>query len=214
MNDRDPFDPIDRMLDDTFRTRPAPPLARPSLTDVHHRARRRQQRRTAGMVGALAVVGMGGAVALATRDDARTQLTPAADDLGTATTIGCPSVATTTFPPTTAFNTVPPFDRDLHHRVVRVRPLQPVGWRVPLHRSARPRRCRTRHLRPVRVRARRRCGSRPHHGVSGADEHRRGHHTCGRRPAARHHDHGHRVEVSVLSTVEPTALDTTTTSLG
>ncbi len=105
MNDRDPFpgadptgDPIDRTLSQAFRSRPTPSMSQPSLIDVRHRARRRQQRRSAGLVGAVVLVGAGGVGAYALRHDGgsgRTALTPGDDASGApATTVACyPDVA-------------------------------------------------------------------------------------------------------------------------
>ena len=123
MNEHDPVDPIDRLLDDAFRSRSVPPVSRPSVIDVQHRARRRQHRRSGAMLGALAVVGVGGAIAVAARHDGsdRIALTPGGTQAGVATTVACftvpttmwvdpatnssPAPSPTTYPPTTlSFN--------------------------------------------------------------------------------------------------------------
>ena len=101
-------DPIDRMLDEAFRSRPAPLDVRPSMTDVHRRARRRHQRRTGATLTAAALVGVGGAVAFAVRSDGRDQLTAGEGDLGATTTVLCDNslgVASTV-----PAATLPPFD--------------------------------------------------------------------------------------------------------
>ena len=78
MNDRDPFDPIDRTLSNALPARgTSRPMSQPSLIDVRHRARRRQQRRTAGMVAAIVLVGASGVGVYALRHDGgRAALTP------------------------------------------------------------------------------------------------------------------------------------------
>lgn len=112
MNDRDPFsgvdptgDPIDRTLSQAFRSRPTPSMSQPSLIDVRHRARRRQQRRSAGLVGAIVLVGAGGVGAYALRNDGdsgRAALTPGDDASGSpVTTVEC------TFFPDSNVTTVP-----------------------------------------------------------------------------------------------------------
>lgn len=63
------FADIDRELADAFAQRPST-LSRPSLRDVKNRARRRQRQRSASLLGACAVVGVGGAAVLATRSPA------------------------------------------------------------------------------------------------------------------------------------------------
>lgn len=63
------FDDIDRELDTAFSERPSV-LSRPSLRDVKRRARRHQRQRSAGVLGACAIVGVGGAAVLATRSPA------------------------------------------------------------------------------------------------------------------------------------------------
>jgi len=69
MSDHDPVpDPIERMLDNAFRNRPGM-AATPSLVDVRQRARRSQRRRAGSVVGAAALVGVGGVGVLAQRDD-------------------------------------------------------------------------------------------------------------------------------------------------
>lgn len=110
MNDHDP---IDRLLDEAFRSRPVPLDAHPSMIDVHRRARRRHHRRTGATLGAVALVGVGGAVAFAVRHDGRDQLAAGEGDLGTPTTIACDTtfVGTTvpgaTLPPFTTTTTMP-----------------------------------------------------------------------------------------------------------
>ncbi|MEN9643757.1 MAG: hypothetical protein RL238_426 [Actinomycetota bacterium] len=107
-------DPIDRLLDEAFRSRSVPLDASPSLMDVRRRARRRHHRRTGATLGAVALVGVGGAVALAVRHDGRDQLAAGESDLGTPTTITCGSVlgVATTMPAATlppgATTTLPP----------------------------------------------------------------------------------------------------------
>lgn len=82
-------DPIDRLLDEAFRSRPIPRDTRPSMIDVHRRARRRHHRRTGVTLGAVALVGVGGAVAFAMRSDGRDQLAAGEGDLGAPTTYVC-----------------------------------------------------------------------------------------------------------------------------
>lgn len=108
MNDRDPFsaggpgDPLDRTLNQAFGSRHVPPMPSASgLSDVRHRARRRQQRRTAGLVGAITLVGAGGVGAYAMRhDDGRATLSPGDADASGApsTTVACFAIGTTTVP--------------------------------------------------------------------------------------------------------------------
>ncbi len=109
MNDRDPFDPIDRTLSSAFGSRHVPAMPSASgMSDVRHRARRRQQRRTAALVGAVTLVGAGGVGAYALRhDDGRAALTPgdAVDNGAPATTIACFTIATTV-PPLPTVSTV------------------------------------------------------------------------------------------------------------
>ena len=108
MNDHDPLAPIDRTLSSAFGSRHVPPMSAPSMIDVRHRARRRQQRRTAALVGAVTLVGAGGVGAYALRhDDARTALTPgdAIDNGAPATTIAC-VMSTSTVPPLPTVSTV------------------------------------------------------------------------------------------------------------
>jgi len=66
MND---FNDIDRELQAAFTQRPTV-LSRPSLRDVKRRVRRHQRQRSAGVLGACALVGVGGVAALATRSPA------------------------------------------------------------------------------------------------------------------------------------------------
>ena len=75
------FDDIDRMLDEAFAERPSV-LSRPSLRDVKQRARRHQRQRSAGLLGACAVVGVGGAAVLATRGPANTTTVGQGDGAG------------------------------------------------------------------------------------------------------------------------------------
>ena len=105
MNERDPFptgDPLDRTLTQAFGSRHVPPMSSPSLMDVRHRARRRQQRRTAGLVGAITLVGAGGVGAYALRhDDGRVALSPGDADANGAppsTTVACLTSRPTTIP--------------------------------------------------------------------------------------------------------------------
>jgi hypothetical protein len=101
MNDRDPFhagDPLDRTLTQAFGSRHVPTMSGPSLIDVRHRARRRQQRRTAGLVGAITLVGAGGVGAYAIRhDDGRAALSPGDFEGvgGPSTTVACFAISTT-----------------------------------------------------------------------------------------------------------------------
>lgn len=98
MTDHDPTDPtatgLDRMLSDAFSGVRAGGR-RPSISDVQRRARRHLHRRRAGLaVGAVALVGAGGA-ALAARDGSTGTTAPAgAGDLDD-------PQATATFPATT-----------------------------------------------------------------------------------------------------------------
>jgi LysM repeat protein len=113
MNDReplhsfDPGDPIDRTLSNAFGSRHVPPTSAPSLIDVRHRARRRQQRRTAGMVAAIVLVGAGGVGTYAMRHDSgRAALSPGDYEGGApATTIACFTISTTV-PPLPTVSTV------------------------------------------------------------------------------------------------------------
>lgn len=73
----DQFDPtVDRLLQQAFAGRPADSTGRASLVDVRTRARRHQRRRAGAMVGAAAVVGIGGVGVLSQRDDSPTTATP------------------------------------------------------------------------------------------------------------------------------------------
>lgn len=98
MTDPSDRDDLDRLLGDAFAsTARGPAAGRPSLNDVHRRARRHLHRRRAGLaVGAVALVGAGGA-ALAARDGSSGTTAPAgAGDLDG------PQATTTTMPaPTT-----------------------------------------------------------------------------------------------------------------
>ena len=100
-------DPIDRLLDEAFRSRSVPSDTRPSMIDVHRRARRRHHRRTGATLGAVALVGVGGAVAFAMRSDGRDQLAAGEGDLGTPTTYVCDTtlLVASTMPAAT----LPPF---------------------------------------------------------------------------------------------------------
>lgn len=108
MNEREPFhpgdpgDPLDRTLTQAFGSRRVPIMpSSPGMNDVRHRARRRQQRRTAGLVGAITLVGAGGVGAYAVRhDDGRVALSPGDADANGApvTTIACLPIGTSTVP--------------------------------------------------------------------------------------------------------------------
>lgn len=100
MNDNAPFDPLDRTLSDAFARVRVDTSARPSMHDVRARARRRHHRRTGATLGAMAVIGAGGAVAFAARDDGEVTLRGGDADLGTATTVPCVAVPTTVLLPT------------------------------------------------------------------------------------------------------------------
>ena len=107
MNERDPFDPIDRTLSSAFGSRHVPPTSQPSLIDVRHRARRRQQRRTASLVAAIVLVGASGVGVYALRHDGgRAALSPGDFEGGApATTIAC-VMSTSTVPPLPTVSTV------------------------------------------------------------------------------------------------------------
>ncbi|MEQ1700864.1 MAG: hypothetical protein ABMA25_12190, partial [Ilumatobacteraceae bacterium] len=82
----DQFDPtVDRLLQQAFAGRPADSTGRASLVDVRARARRHQRRRAGAVVGAAAVVGIGGVGVLSRRDDGATTASPG-DDGATSTT--------------------------------------------------------------------------------------------------------------------------------
>ena len=122
------FEDIDRELAAAFEQRPST-LSRPSLRDVKHRARRHQRQRSAGVVGACAVVAVGGAAVLATRSPSN-QVTvgEGVDGATTVPATGFPCYATeptvstiavdyttiavfdsSNIPATTVFNTLPPY---------------------------------------------------------------------------------------------------------
>ena len=67
-------DPFDQMMQDAFRSRPAPKMPRPSIGEVRRRARRRQHRRSIAMVGTMAAMGTGGVAVLAMRHGGDTKL--------------------------------------------------------------------------------------------------------------------------------------------
>jgi hypothetical protein len=95
---RTPDDPVEVALTAALANLSSREI-RPSMVDVQHRAHRRQRRQAAAMVGALAVVVLGGAGVLALRHD-HTPLAITAGD-GTqfpATTIACVEVVPTTAP--------------------------------------------------------------------------------------------------------------------
>ncbi|MEQ1874270.1 MAG: LytR C-terminal domain-containing protein [Ilumatobacteraceae bacterium] len=106
------FQDIDRELADAFAQRPST-LSRPSLRDVRNRARRRQRQRSAGVLGACAVVGVGGAAVLATRSPANQ--TTVGDSESTATTICFPTVSTIVFDTTTGFDGYPVTDSTVQY---------------------------------------------------------------------------------------------------
>lgn len=82
----DELDPtVDRLLQQAFAGRPADSTGRASLVDVRARARRHQRRRAGAVVGAAAVVGIGGVGVLGQRDDGATTASPG-DDSATSTT--------------------------------------------------------------------------------------------------------------------------------
>ncbi|MFZ4720839.1 MAG: hypothetical protein ACOYMR_15545 [Ilumatobacteraceae bacterium] len=89
---------LDRALHDAFASRHVPLVDRPSMVDVQRRARRRNQRRSAAMVGCTAVVALGGAGLWAARQDEPAGSTAdTLPGLGTANTI-CDVVYPTTIP--------------------------------------------------------------------------------------------------------------------
>ncbi len=101
------YDPLDSVLGQAFAAvHDGAAGARPSLTDVHHRARRNQRRRTTAMVGAMAVVGAGAVALVAARaNPADAPAADAPDDgaqygtttyPGSATTWACYEVLPTT----------------------------------------------------------------------------------------------------------------------
>ncbi len=65
------FEDINRELEAAFAERPST-LSRPSLGDVQRRARRHQRQRSAGILSACALVGVGGVAVLATRSPSNT----------------------------------------------------------------------------------------------------------------------------------------------
>ncbi|MCE9622743.1 MAG: LysM peptidoglycan-binding domain-containing protein [Actinomycetia bacterium] len=90
------FEDIDRELAATFAERPSV-LSRPSLRDVKRRARRHQRQRSASVLGACAIVGVGGAAVLATRSSAN-QTTVGEGGGDTLTSIFCNDAVTTSRP--------------------------------------------------------------------------------------------------------------------
>ena len=86
MNDRD----IESMLTDAFGSRHSSATATSSLVDVRHRARRRHRRTMTAGVGALAITGVGGLVAIAQRDPASPSR-PAAGPVPTSTCVAAPT---------------------------------------------------------------------------------------------------------------------------
>ena len=106
-------DPFDQMMQDAFRSRPAPKMPRPSIGEVRRRARRRQQRRSIAMVGTMAAMGTGGVAVLAMRHGGDTKLrarAAAGPDTGPIATAcynppysGPPTTITSPTPTTIAF---------------------------------------------------------------------------------------------------------------
>ena len=76
---------VDRLLQQAFAGRPAHTAGSASLSDVRTRARRHQRRRAGAVVGAAAVVGIGGVGVLSRRDDGAATASPA-DGGATSTT--------------------------------------------------------------------------------------------------------------------------------
>lgn len=77
--DDEQFDPtVDRLLQQAFTGRQAAAPGSASLTDVRARARRHQRRRAGAMVGAAAVVGIGGVGVLSQRGDGAPTASPGA----------------------------------------------------------------------------------------------------------------------------------------
>lgn len=100
------FDDIDRELEAAFTQRPTA-LSRPSLRDVKRRARRHQRQRSAGVLSACAIVGVGGVAVLATRSPANQ--TALGDVDATASTTCLPTTSTiVVYESTVPFNTLPP----------------------------------------------------------------------------------------------------------
>ncbi len=104
-------DDIDRALHHAFHDRPVPTNLHASLTEVRSRARRRQQRRVVGTVGAVTLTSVGTVALLAHRTPGADPAPAGIGDGGleaTTTTICFPATTvemrTTTFPP----NTLPP----------------------------------------------------------------------------------------------------------
>ena len=82
----DQLDPsVDRLLQQAFTGRRAQTAGSASLSDVRTRARRHQHRRAGAIVGAAAVVGIGGVGVLSRRDDGAATASPA-DGGATSTT--------------------------------------------------------------------------------------------------------------------------------
>jgi hypothetical protein len=67
---------VDRLLQQAFAGRPGGAGGQASLTDVRARARRHQRRRAGGVLGAAAVVGLGGVAVLSQRGDGATTASP------------------------------------------------------------------------------------------------------------------------------------------
>lgn len=87
---------IDRLLHDAFDSVRVPGDIRPHLGDVRTRARRMHRRRSAGMVGAFAMLGAAGVGIQSVRHDTRTALTPGDSGVG----VGLGNDATTDGPTT------------------------------------------------------------------------------------------------------------------
>ncbi len=94
-------DDIDRALYRAFHDRPVPTHVHASLTDVRSRARRRQQRRVAGTVGAVTLTGVGAVALLAHRTPGGDPSPAGIGDAGLDATTTTICFMTTTVPPTT-----------------------------------------------------------------------------------------------------------------
>ena len=90
---------IDQLLNSALGSVQIDSGARPHLADVRHRARRMHRRRTAGVVGAFAVLGAAGVGAQALRHDNHANLQPG-DGLGGA-------VSGSALPPSDCYNVAP-----------------------------------------------------------------------------------------------------------